>query len=178
MAAERCTPEIHKLDPRMVKYDWAYYNALLPHITGHVLDIGCGAGMFAVEYAKKEEVTSVVGVDKYTDEMPVGGKIKAHKWGIGKDLPEGTYHTIVSTEFIEHIEREQLEPLLEQIKDKLKNGGVFVGSTPNKISPTTNPYHLYEYTLPELKEIFEKYFGTIQMWDNGQFCTVWVCSVQ
>ena len=176
-AHERSTEYTHTLNPNQKRYDWAYYNALMPYITGYVLDIGAGAGMFAKEYSKKEEVTNVTCIDKYTDELPTEDKIEKVNWVCPEKLPlTGKFDTIVSTEFIEHIEREQLEPLLEQIKAVMKEDGVFVGSTPNKQVPTTNPYHLYEYTLPELTDIFKKYFSEVTTWDtNVDFCTVWVC---
>ena len=42
------------------------------------------------------------------------------------ELPDQLFDTVVSTEFIEHIEREQLEPLLEDIKKRIKEDGVFI----------------------------------------------------
>lgn len=175
-AHERSTEITHKENPNQERYDWAYYNALLPYIKGNVLDIGAGAGMFVKEYSKKDEVNTVTCLDKYTEELPKLDKVIRIDWVCPQELPDQLFDTVVSTEFIEHIEREQLEPLLEDIKNVLKEDGVFVGSTPNKQVPTTNPYHLYEYTLSELTEIFEKYFSEVNTWDtNVDFCTVWVC---
>ena len=176
-AHERSTEYTHTLNPNQKRYDWAYYNALLPYITGNVLDIGAGAGMFVKEYSKKDEVNTVTCLDKYTEELPAIDKVIRIDWVCPEPLPTGmVYDTIVSTEFVEHIERDQFEPLLEQIVKAMKEDSVFVGSTPNKQVPTTNPYHLYEYTLPEITEIFEQYFSEVKTWDtNVDFCTVWVC---
>ncbi len=177
MSAERCNDEVYEKNPHILAYDWEYYNQLLPLIQGEVLDIGCGAGTFVREYAKKDTVTSVVAIDKYIDEMPEIDKVVSMQFvlpdelGVSKDSAK--YDTIVSTEFIEHIDRDKLEPLLEKVKLLLKDDGVFVGSTPNKIAPTTNPYHLYEYTLEELLGIFQNHFSIVDMHDNGQFCTIW-----
>jgi len=174
MAAERSTIETHTQNPNQQKYDWEYYNVLLPHITGSVLDIGSGALMFVKEYIKKDDVTEVHCFDKF-QEQEVPDKVTCTEWVCPEVLPiKEKFDTIVSTEFIEHIEREQLEPLLEQIVKKMHKDSKFVGSTPNKICPTENPYHLYEYTLPEQLEIFKNYFSRIEMFDNGQNCTVWV----
>jgi len=68
MAHERSTEFTHKENPNQRQYDWAYYNSLMPHISGNVLDIGSGAGLFVREYAKRKEVESVVCLDKYTEE--------------------------------------------------------------------------------------------------------------
>ncbi len=177
MAKERCNEELHRKDPRMKKYDWAYYSQLLPHISGEVLDIGCGAGMFVREYAKRDEVASVLAIDKYVEEMPQLDKVHSERFTIPDELgyseDSAKFDTIVSTEFVEHIERNKLEPLLEFVRNSLKDGGLFVGSTPNKIAPTTNPYHLHEYTLSELLSIYKPYFTEVEMWDNGQNCTLW-----
>lgn len=176
MAHERSTEFTHKENPNQKVYDWNYYNALSPFITGNVLDIGAGAGMFAKEYAKKEDVLKVVCLDKYTEELPEVSKIQKVNWMCPMPLDlEDKFDTIISTEFIEHIEREQLEPLLDQIKEVMSENSLFIGSTPNKVSPTTNPYHLYEYTLSELEAILKTYFTDVKIWDCGQYCTTWVC---
>lgn len=175
MAHERSTIITHTENPDQKRYDWNYYNALSPHIYGNVLDIGSGAGMFVKEYVQKEEVVSVWCYDKFTEEVPELHKVAKLYWICPQELQvKEEIDTVVSTEFIEHIEREQLEPLIEQIKIALKDDGIFVGSTPNKKVPTTNPYHLYEYTLPELKNILEQHFSEVTIWDCGQDCTVWV----
>jgi len=173
-AHERSTLTTHKENPNQEKYDWEYYKQLLPIISGDVLDIGSGAGMFVEQYAKEDAVKSVTCLDKYLDELVSHDKVERVNWVCPEPLPElGVFDTVVSTEFIEHIERGQLEPLLEQIKKAMHADSVFIGSTPNKIAPTQNPYHLYEYTLSELLSIFKNYFTEVEAWDNGQNCTLW-----
>jgi len=178
MAAERCNEQIHKNDPRMYFYDWEYYKQLLPLISGDVLDIGAGAGMFIKEYIKKDEVTSVLAVDKYTDEIEAHEKLTVFTQDLPSEIQtDKKFDTIVSTEFVEHITYDDLPKMLKEIQKLLKPGGVFIGSTPNKISPTTNPYHLYEYTLNELVGIYKNYFTEVEAWDNGQNCTLWQCKL-
>lgn len=174
-AHERSTEKTHSQNPNQRRYDWNYYNRLIEHITGVVLDIGAGAGMFAKEYAKKPDVTSIICLDKYTDELPPIDKITRINWVCPEKLPEVKVDTVVSTEFIEHIERDQLEPLLEQINLVMNDNAKFIGSTPNKKHPTTNPYHLHEYTLSELEAILKNYFSEVWARDVGLDCTVWIC---
>lgn len=174
-AHERSTQITHTEDPDQLLYDESYYNYLKPKIKGNVLDIGAGALMFVKRYINNPNVKLVTAIDKF-DEDYQANKLKKLTWTCPMALPVGEYDTVVSTEFIEHIEKDQLEPLLEQIVDRLKDGGKFLGSTPNKVAPTTNPYHLYEYTLDELKEILEKYFSQVEVKDTGYNCTVWVAT--
>lgn len=159
----------------MKVYDEAYYNMLLPMIWGTVLDIGCGACMFAKRYAEKDVVSKVYCVDKFPiNERYHNPKFEHVETNItdGFSIPEKA-NVIVSTEFIEHITREQLEPLLKIVKEHLEMGGSFIGSTPDKKVPTTNPYHLYEYTRGELEEILKEHFEEVEMHDTGQNCVIW-----
>lgn len=181
-ADERSNKKTYEVNPAFRSYDEAYYNALLPFIKGEVLDVGCGAGMFIIEYSKKDDVVSVVGIDKYIDEMPTDNpKVVAmqfklpEEFGVSKDSAK--FDTVVATEFLEHIKREDLEPMLEKIKAVMQPDALFVGSTPNKITETTNPYHLYEYTLTELVGILKNYFSDVQAWDTGKNCTVWIAKI-
>lgn len=169
---ERSTEITHAENPDQFLYDDSYYKVLRNHIVGDVLDIGAGALMFVKDYINNPGVKSVLAIDKFDEEAYETDKLTKVTWVCPEELPEGKFDTIVSTEFVEHIERDQLEPLLEQIKPRLT--GKFIGSTPNKKVPTTNPYHLYEYTLEELRDILEKYFGSVHVEDTGYNCTVWI----
>jgi hypothetical protein len=65
---------------------------------------------------KKEEVTLVTCLDKYTEQLPLLDKVIRTDWVCPQELPDELFDTVISTEFIEHIERDQFEPLLEDIK--------------------------------------------------------------
>jgi 2-polyprenyl-3-methyl-5-hydroxy-6-metoxy-1,4-benzoquinol methylase len=171
MADERSTHKTHNENPDQALYDESYYHALRGEIKGDVLDIGAGALMYVKRYINNPGVKSVTAIDKFREDYQAN-KLKLIDWVCPQELPKGEFDTIVSTEFIEHIERDQLEPLLEQICERLT--GKFVGSTPNKKVPTTNPYHLYEYTLSELQGILKKYFKKVKIKDTGYNCTVWI----
>lgn len=175
MAIERSNEISHSLNPHQKAYDENYYKALLPYISGNVADIGCGEGMFTKRYAEKPEVVEVIAIDKFASDFahPKVTKVTAV-------IPdELTYFItpldcVVSTEFIEHIPEEDLMKLLPKIAASLSPTGIFIGSTPNKIVPTTNPFHLREYTLDELRVILEKFFSEVTIWDCGHNCTVWI----
>lgn len=158
MATERYDKRIDEQQDK--DYFRMYAKLILPLVRGKVLDIGCGQGWLTKEMAEIPEVDMIDGVDKFS-EQPVENQdakityVKAILPDINTDAEQ--FDTIVSTEFIEHITQPDLEMLLPKIHKWLKPDGLFLGSTPNKVQPTTNPFHLREYTAEELKPLFEKY---------------------
>lgn len=175
MTVERSTQDTWNEHPGQKSYDEFYYRKLIEHIKGDVLDIGSGAGMFIQEYAKGSAVKSVVAVDKFDGERLQHEKVENI---VSKALDFKTdkkFNTIVSTEFIEHITKEDFLKLLENIKGMLKDDGLFIGSTPNKIRPTTNQFHLYEYTLGELADILKAHFHQVDVYADEFECIIFVC---
>ncbi len=69
---------------------------------------------------------------------------------------------IVSFETIEHIKKEKGPDFLERMRNLLKDDGTLVISCPNRDTYSKgyneNPYHLYEYSYPEILELLKKYF--------------------
>jgi len=172
MADERSTPKTWADNHNQMEYDTAYQKDLLPILKGIVLDLGCGVGMFTKEIVADK----IYAIDRFpiSERIYTGANIISAE----KDLTEGfsiseKVDCVVSTEFIEHITKEDFLKLLNQVKDCLKDGGIFCGSTPNKVVPTTNPYHLYEYTLEELRDILQTKFKKVEIYDNGFYCLIW-----
>lgn len=136
-----------------VDYFNLYRDFILPRVYGHVLDLGCGEGWLTKLIALQEDVLGVDAYDKFHDQPEENKDVRIDYKEV--DLTnftiDGKYDVITSTEFIEHIEKKDLEKLLEEVK---KSGTRFIGCTPNKIVPTTNIFHLQEYTIGELKALF------------------------
>ena len=154
-----------------------------------ILEIGCGE-IWTLRYLykafvsrKSEIVNSYTGMDIdpacledwwVDDNLPV----TEHKWFqtmsgekgrvVLQDLtidPEPpvedeSIDVFMTTEVIEHMGREFIEPWIEAASRKLRTGGVAYVSTPNHdgsndILPKD---HVYEWGYQELKELLEKYF--------------------
>jgi 2-polyprenyl-3-methyl-5-hydroxy-6-metoxy-1,4-benzoquinol methylase len=171
MATERSDYESWKKYPDQEKYDLNYHKEILLRSKGKVLDIGCGRGILTKKIAEKEEVTEVYAIDRF-EERETHPKITHITFDITQGLAlREKFDTIVSTEFIEHITKEDLLKLLAEVKEM---AGTFIGTTPIKVRPTTNPFHLQEYTVKELEEILKQFFKEVEIKDIGQYCQLWI----
>lgn len=146
-----------------------------------VLDLGCGFGDGTNLLAKK--ASKVYGIDISAAAIAYA-KIKYARKSLSfekenvlniKYLPS-SFDVITAFELIEHITPKQQAFLLKKIITFLKQNGVFILSTPNKISPfsnirksvplskkyeSLNPYHTGEFTLKELKKILRLFFRKV-----------------
>lgn len=73
-------------------------------------------------------------------------------------MPTESVDVIFCIETIEHMKREAAPLFLENLANLLKKGGELVVSTPlvpESTKETTNPFHLYEYSLIDLTHLLE-----------------------
>ena len=76
------------------------------------------------------------------------------------------FDIFTSFETIEHIENEDLQ--FHEVKRVLKNGGLYILSTPNDWgSDSTNPYHVRHYTYELLKERLSNNFELLQIYNQN-----------
>ena len=132
----------------------------------NVLDIACGIGYGS--YVMSENTTAnFTGVDVAT------GAIKhANKYFKRDNIeficsraevfqPKKQYDVIVSFETIEHLEYD--EQFIEAITKHLKQGGMFICSTPNELmkpySIIGNPFHYRHYTPRQMSKLLRKKGG-------------------
>jgi len=135
-----------------------------------VLDLGCGEGYGSFLLAEKAE--SVLGID--IDEAAISHAshkyIRANlrfKVGDIRNLPvrgEELFDVVVCFELFEHI-KEQDESSRE-VKRLLKDDGLFIISTPNKLLHSdkknyNNPFHLKELYFAEFADLLKKYFKNV-----------------
>lgn len=135
---------------------------ILPLVRGNVLDLGCGYGYLTELMAEKEEVRSVIGIDKIKDFRRFHSKIKFISADITKlKKLEGKFDFVVAAEFIEHIEEYNLEKLLFLVQKLLVPDGLFIGTTPDGQIQSNWPFHFHEYTRPELEIRLKKHFNNV-----------------
>jgi len=151
-----------------------YAAVVLPYAFGRVLDLGCGHGYLTYKIACRPEVDEVVGIDKITAFRCPHTKVTYGTQDLVNDssLPGG-FDLILATEFIEHIPEAALLNLLPNIREALRDGGLFVGSTPP--NPTAaarfsdSPFHAREYQPAVLRAYLERHFADVRLEQHGAF---------
>ncbi|MHB8261936.1 MAG: class I SAM-dependent methyltransferase [Bacteroidia bacterium] len=148
------------------------YNVALQYINSNskIVDIACGNG-FGSYMLSQNTNELVFGGDissetidycskQYTSEKNLQFKIID---GTNMPFEDNHFDCITSFETIEHTSK--YKEMIQEFYRTLKNGGVAILSTPNRIvsSPTgivLNPFHTQEFTYEELllilKEIFDE----------------------
>ncbi|MCX6644918.1 MAG: methyltransferase domain-containing protein [bacterium] len=155
---ERVVPGKSPAD--LIEEHRARYEFALEFVKGKkIIDIGCGSGYGTSMLATAAE--KVVGVDISEEailsagERYSSGNVEFRVGGVsGLQFRDGEFDAGVCFEVIEHIENPQA--LLKEACRVIKDGGVFIASTPNsavKVSSQKNPFHFREYSLSEFREL-------------------------
>ncbi|NOT74612.1 MAG: methyltransferase domain-containing protein [Cyclobacteriaceae bacterium] len=144
------------LKPYVVSPEW---------IKGDLLEVGCGEGRgidwllpSVKSYSAIDKIESaVIGLrEKY----PASKFISGHLPPLPFD--DNSFDSVVSFQVIEHIEDDVL--FLKEIFRVLRPGGIALITTPNRLqSLSRNPWHIREYTAPELTKLARTIFPTVEM---------------
>lgn len=105
-----------------------------------ILELGCGHGTL-VHFASVEGYHKVSGVDVSAEQVAA-----AHHLGIDsvrqgdvfeeiKSSPDETYDAVIAFDVIEHLNRNELFTLVDEVRRVLKKGGRFIVHVPNAESP-------------------------------------------
>ena len=159
-------------------YFESYAPILAAKARGRVVDLGCGYGYLTERIAKSVAVSKVIGIDKITDFRRKHPKIEylTRDLAVDNDLPKDI-DTFVSSEFIEHLSEADFRKLLVKISASLKNGGIYIGSTP--FNPTDkkvfsgSPFHVREYNKHDLEKLLKEFFHQVEVVPISEFCLVW-----
>lgn len=137
----------------------------LGNISGKkVADLGCGDG--ALTYLLAKTGAEVTGVDNEQEGLDFAeSKFKEHKANASfvlgdvrkTNLPDNAFDIVVSSDVIEHIERP--EELVAEAARILKPGGVFVCTTPYRVTEHPGPYHVKEFFPGELVDMGTPHFS-------------------
>lgn len=170
---ERLVPEDEKLQLLLVE-DLAKFHFAQKYASGkRVLDAGCGAGQ-GTTYLAGHGAAEIFGVDIALEAVafarnrsPLGnlafGAMDVARLG----FRSGAFDMVTSVEVIEHLT--DPEQYVAEIRRVLKDDGMLVLTTPNKLitSPKPGmmwPYHIHEFYPDELFDLLGRYFSQVERW--------------
>ncbi|MBW3469968.1 class I SAM-dependent methyltransferase [Arthrospiribacter ruber] len=152
------------------------YIAAKPFVKGDLLEVGCGEGRGVEVLLPK--ATSYLGLDKIQEVIEtLSAKFPEAKFQQAiippfAGIEDNSFDTVVSFQVIEHIENDKL--FLQEIYRVLKPGGKAIISTPNiRHTLSRNPWHIREYTAPQLSRLCEDIFDEVETMGIGGNSKVW-----
>lgn len=126
-----------------------------------VLDIASGEGYGSNLISNVATFTYGVDIDEESIKhanTKYQKKNLSYKHGAADQIPleDASVDIVVSFETLEHHDKH--EEMMSEIKRVLKPGGVLVMSTPEKVIPENNHFHVKELTNIEFKHLISRYF--------------------
>ena len=135
------------------------YALLRQFAKGVVCDAACGCGYGSYLLSTNPDVTTVIGVDADEDIIAFaqkeyeGDKTKFFNVNIGVWVSDRKIDMLFSVETIEHIENKDILP---DFCDRNNINHVIL-TYPSKKTTHYNPYHLYDFNLQDILDIFNKF---------------------
>lgn len=142
------------------------YELAEKYIKGDVLEVGCGEGRgvqlllpLCRSFTAVDKLES--SINKLKGLYPAGD-FRAMNIPPLTGLSSSKFDVVISFQVIEHIRNDTL--FLQEIYRVLKPGGIALVTTPNRpMSLSRNPWHIREYTGPELAELAGKIFDKFEV---------------
>jgi ubiquinone/menaquinone biosynthesis C-methylase UbiE len=170
---ERLIPGDHRLKNLLIEDLAKFRFASQYAINKLVLDAGCGAGQGSA-YLSRSGARYVVGIDVSSEAIvyarrtfPQNNLTFVVMDALYLGFPDHTFDLVTSIEVIEHLS--EPDRYIAEIRRVLRDRGILVLSTPNKLisSPTPGtiwPHHVKEFYPDELYTLLTKHFSSVEMW--------------
>ncbi len=146
----------------------AEYAKRFLHKDDLVLDVGCGEGYITNKL--RENCQRIIGIDYSEDALKVGKKLynleAFHMNTTHLVFDDNLFDKVICFEVLEHLTRLQARKTLSEIHRVLTKGGLLIGSTPIRTTPSSEPKlyaHIYEYSKAELQQILCEKFKIRQI---------------
>jgi 2-polyprenyl-3-methyl-5-hydroxy-6-metoxy-1,4-benzoquinol methylase len=166
----RSSPRAHALYDVTLDLVSRRLNSSLRGLLG--ADIGCGDGVLV--YKAIRQGARVIGVDMDSIGLTLGAKEIRRRAGVIAamvnascyDLPfaNEAFHFVICTELIEHLASEK--NFLRECVRLLRPGGIFICTTPRKLSPgadVQDAYHVREYAPETLYELLSEVLYDVEV---------------
>jgi SAM-dependent methyltransferase len=169
LTGERLQPGSQLFGVDLARHRAAYGFANLNARGERLLDLGCGTGYGTAELA--DSITTRIAIFGLDRVRPAVSSRRANANFLCADLrgiplADAAFSTIVSFQVIEHLE--DPGPYLAAIARLLAPDGSAYLTTPNALtSDGVNPWHVHEYTGPELRDTLEQHFEEVEMLGIG-----------
>lgn len=131
-----------------------------------VVDAGSGDGVGTARLA--ETASHVVGLDHHEPSVQQAREqhrvpgIEFRTADLSRPWPVQGADAVVAFQIIEHFEDD--DAFVRHALDAVRPGGTVVLTTPNRLrSFSENPYHVREYTAPELRALLERHGADVEL---------------
>ncbi len=138
------------------------YEASKPAVAGSVIELGSGEG-YGIQLLAPL-AAQYLAIDKFEPVLPAGGNIEFRKLLLPSlaGIPDNSFDAAFTFQVIEHIKDDR--EFLKEIYRVLKPGGRLLLTTPNRLMTLTrNPWHVREYTQPELHKLAAGIFPEVEV---------------
>lgn len=174
------------IEGAQIHYEHIHRYALAVHFVKgkKVLDLACGEGYGTYMLARQAEYVAGVEIDEPTVQHARSRYTKDNLEFIQGSmlavpiLGEEKFDVVLCFEAIEHTAEH--DKLLSEVKRLLKDGGLFIASTPNKAVYTDkpdchDPFHVKELYFQEFSSLLRQYFKHLRIFGQRVYAgsTMW-----
>lgn len=140
------TPDLH------THIRWRTIRHFIDFSAASVLDVGCGAGIFSLEYAMRNPLAKVIGIDSSNESISVANSLKdllnlENVQFMNMDATtrylflEGSFDLVLLIDVIEHIPKPEI--VIAEVSRVVKHSGNMIISVPTPNYPRVFGYEFH-----------------------------------
>lgn len=120
-----------------------------------ILDLGCGHGAF-VFFARKAGYSNVIGVDRSPEQvreaqrLGIEGVHEGDLIEVLRAMSDGSQDAVISFDVIEHFNKDEMLPLVDEVHRVLRKGGRWIVHVPNGESPFCGRIRYGDFTHEQI----------------------------